>query len=122
MNEKMKQLLETVSGDAEFTEKLKNAPDAAAIIALAKEKGFDLTEEDLKPADGIQEISDDEIESVAGGKKCYCFTGGGGEETKENEGICACVLIGMGGAGTDGNWITARCECFYSGFGHEGTD
>ena len=70
MNEKMKQLLETVSGDAEFTEKLKNAPDAAAIIALAKEKGFDLTEEDLKPADGIQEISDDEIESVAGGKKC----------------------------------------------------
>ena len=122
MTDNMKQFLETASRDKELIEKLNQAPDMESVIALAKENGFTLTEEDLRPKEGIQEISDEEIEAVAGGKKCYCFTGGGGEKTEENEGVCACVLFGLGEQYKDGKWIGDRCGCFYSGIGQEVTE
>ena len=110
MTDNMKKFLEAISGDKDFVEKLKQAPDAATAIALAKEKGFDLTEEDLKPAEGMQEISDDEIEAVAGGKDCYCVLGGGGEESKD-ERTCACFLYG------EGKYDNGDYRCGCAGYG-----
>ena len=47
------------------------------MIALAAENGFTLTQEDLKQEPASGEISDDELEAVAGGKTtCNCFFGG----------------------------------------------
>ena len=64
------------------------------ILALAKEQGCELTAEDLKKQPAEQ-LSDDELETVAGGKKCYCALGGGGTGDG-NEDTCACVVAGAG--------------------------
>ena len=66
MTENMKKFLEAVSQEKEFTEKLTKAETVEAVIALAKEKGFTLTAEDLKPQAG--ELNDDELDAVAGGE------------------------------------------------------
>ena len=70
MSENVKRFLEAVSQDREFLEKINEAATTEAVIALAAEKGFTLTAEDLKPA-ATGELSDDELDGVAGG------TGGG---------------------------------------------
>ena len=68
MTEKMIAFLEEVSKDKAFLEKLQNAGTPEALIALAAEKGFQLTAEDLKqPEAASGELSDDELENVAGG-------------------------------------------------------
>ena len=115
MTGNMKQFLEEASKDREFVNRLTTAEASEEIIALAKEKGFTLTEADLKPdtGTGIQEVSDDEMSVVAGGEKCYCVAGGGGTETCENEGTCACIITGFGLYG-DGD---PRCGCFGYGEG-----
>ena len=77
MTDNLKAFLEAVSNDAECIEKLKTA-SPEAIIALAKEKGFTLTADDLKKAAPSGELSDDELETVAGGRECTCATIGGG--------------------------------------------
>ena len=64
MTNNLNAFLKAVSGDKEFIEKLKKA-SPEAIIALAKEKGFALTTDDLKKAAG--ELTDSELEAVAGG-------------------------------------------------------
>ena len=48
MTDNLKAFLEAASKDKELLEKLKTAGTPEAVIALAKEKGFDLTAEDLK--------------------------------------------------------------------------
>ena len=118
MTDKMKQFLEAVSGDKEFIEKLTQAPDAAAVITLAKEKGFNLAEEDLKQNTQIQNIADDELDAVAGGSGkdiCVCVAGGGGTAGYK-ERTCACVVYGQGEAIKDGKIVT-RCVCPLVGCG-----
>ena len=115
MTENMKTFLEAVSGDKAFIEKLEKAKDFKTVIALGEERGFTLTEEDLKPDAGIQNISDDEVEAVAGGKVCVCVVGGGGEASP-GEGVCACVIDGFGFRGDYG-----RCSCLGAGYGNTNT-
>ena len=95
MTDNMKKFLEAASQDREFVEKLNKAETPEAVISLAAEKGFTLTEEDLKPALQTGEVSDDEMDAVAGGKTCVCVAGGGGEAGTRDE-TCACVLGGAG--------------------------
>ena len=62
--EQLKAFLEKVKGDNNLQEKLR-AADADSILAMAKEAGFSICADDLK---NVQtELSDDEIEAVAGG-------------------------------------------------------
>jgi predicted ribosomally synthesized peptide with nif11-like leader len=62
--EQLKAFLEAVKADAGLQEKLKVASDADAVVAIAKEAGFVIRAEAVAAR---QELSDEELESVAGG-------------------------------------------------------
>jgi len=63
--EQLKAFLEAVKADAGLQEQLKAAPDADAVVAIAKAAGFVISTEELQKAQA--EISDEELERVAGG-------------------------------------------------------
>ena len=68
--EQLKAFLEAVRADAGIQEKLKAAADADAVVAIAKAAGFVITPEVLKGSGSqteISEISEEELEGVAGG-------------------------------------------------------
>ena len=74
--EQLKAFLEKVKGDTSLQETLKGAADLDAVIAIANEAGFTISAEDLKNAE--IELSEEEIESVAGGTNTYFCTAGKG--------------------------------------------
>ena len=129
MKENVKEFLELLKTDKELESVLKQALEGlkteeqvAVVIKIAREKGFDLCEEDLNP-DG-QEISLDELDNVAGGfgveEGCTCILIGGGSGTDSNDGKtygCACVVYGQGG---DGSANDANCFCPTGGEGTNG--
>ena len=63
--EQLKSFIEKVQGDDSLQAKLKAAANADAVTAIAKEAGFSVSADDLKNAQS--EISDEELEGVAGG-------------------------------------------------------
>ena len=63
--EQLKAFLEKVKADTSLQDKLKASADANAVVAIAKEAGFSITAEDIQSA--TVELSDDELEQVAGG-------------------------------------------------------
>ena len=110
MTENLRRFLEAVSKNDEMYGKFSGATKED-MLAMAKELGVELTAEDLEQK---AEMSDDELEAVAGGKACYCAMGGGGEAGgKWDNKVCACVL-GGGGEAADGN---CRCVCTFGGWG-----
>jgi predicted ribosomally synthesized peptide with nif11-like leader len=98
--EQLAALLAKLKDDAGLQEKLKGAADLDAAIALAKNAGFDVSKADwLKyQANQTLELSDEELEGVAGGGGCWyknfgCFTMGRpdskGINTIDNQLNCA---------------------------------
>ena len=68
MTENMKAFLTEAAKDEEFKTKVEAARTKEAVTELAKEKGFTLSNEDLKPfIQPVKEISDDDLENVSGG-------------------------------------------------------
>ena len=65
MNENLKKFLEKVSEDTELAAKVGAEKDVNALIALAKEMGFELTAADFERP--VEELSDDELDDVTGG-------------------------------------------------------
>ena len=66
--EQLNAFLEKVKSDAELQEKLKASADANAVVAIAKEAGFSITAEDIQSMQSATvELSNDELEQVAGG-------------------------------------------------------
>ena len=63
--EQLKAFLEKVKADTSLQEKLKAAADSDAVVAIAKEAGFMISADDLTKAQS--ELSEDELEAVAGG-------------------------------------------------------
>ena len=79
--EQLSTLLAKLKEDAGLQEKLKGATDLETAVTLAKEAGFDVSKEDwLKyQANQTMELSDEDLEGVAGGKQtdwcdCVFFT------------------------------------------------
>ena len=72
--EQLKAFLEKVKGDPSLQDKLKAAKSHEDVVGIAKEHGFEFT------ADKITELSEEELESVAGGlmKDTHKRTGGFG--------------------------------------------
>ncbi|MCC8152391.1 MAG: Nif11-like leader peptide family RiPP precursor [Lachnospiraceae bacterium] len=111
----MKEFLEAVEKNEELKAKvdaLSNKPDAvpADFIALAKEYGFTLTEADFAEGKTEGEITEDELEAVAGGGACACTLGGGGNPSDTTQ-TCYCVFAGAGYRKTGGEGLDARCVC-----------
>jgi predicted ribosomally synthesized peptide with nif11-like leader len=71
-------LLVQLKQDAGLQEKLKGAADLDAAVALAKEAGFDVRKADWLKYQTKQtlELSDAELEGVAGGEKQSAFACG----------------------------------------------
>ena len=112
MTENMQKFLELVSKDEALVAKI-GAMGKEELIALAKELGVELTDADLEKP---QELTDDELDTVAGGSdvSCACAMGGGG--TKDtNDKTCACALAGVGydKGGRE------RCLCGFAGYGYD---
>jgi predicted ribosomally synthesized peptide with nif11-like leader len=68
--EQLSALLAKLKQDAGLQEKLKGAADLDSAVALAKEAGFEVSKADWLrfQAEQTLELSDDELEGVAGGK------------------------------------------------------
>ena len=69
--DQLKAFLEAVKADAGLQEKLNAATDVDAVVAIAKEAGFLISAEELQRSQA--EISEEELEGVAGGKATQGF-------------------------------------------------
>lgn len=132
MTENLKAFLEAVSGDKAFLEKLTGTETPEAVIALAKERGFTLTAEDVQPEPASGALSDDELDAVAGGNVCICpLAGVGGtqnsaedydkkriSELTSKDNSCICFAAGAG-TYMDGS---IRCACPVIGGGATGDE
>ena len=65
--EQLRAFMEAVKADAGLQEKLNAATDADAVVAIAKAAGFVISAEELQRAQTGTEISEEELEDVAGG-------------------------------------------------------
>ena len=118
MTDNMKQFLELASRESEEYIKKLTSAEKDAVIALAAEKGFTLTDEDFVQEEPEGEVPLEEASSVAGGKKCYCVAGGGGKAGGKNDETCICVATGMGSGYTSNDYyMTPGVRCFCLGYG-----
>ena len=116
MTDNMKKFLEAASQDREYLDKLNKAESLEAVTALAAEKGFILTEEDLKkPETAEGAVDDDELDTVAGGDFCACVGGGYGDETGNTYKECYCPIYGEGCTSSG----QRRCYCIGGGMGDD---
>ena len=67
--EQLKAFLEAVKADTGLQEQLEAAADVDAVVTIAKAAGFVIAAEELQRAQA--EVSDEELEGVAGGLRCY---------------------------------------------------
>jgi predicted ribosomally synthesized peptide with nif11-like leader len=66
--DQLKAFLEAVKTDPALQEQLKAAKDADGVATIAKEAGFAISvEEFVEELSKVQELSDEELEDVAGG-------------------------------------------------------
>jgi len=73
--EQLAALLAKLKDDAGLQEKLKGAADLDAVLAIAKEAGFDVSKADWLryQANETLELSDEELEGIAGGFGEYFY-------------------------------------------------
>lgn len=115
----MKRLLEEAEKNQELKEKiveLDKNPESTLkdYIKVAAEYGIELKEEDFKPAQA--EITDDELDAVAGGGDCACVIGGGGTSSQLGD-TCVCAVAGGGEYSSQAIENGARCVCAFAGGG-----
>ena len=79
--EQFKAFLEKVKTDTGLQEELKGAADVDAVIDIAKEAGFAITAEDIQSMQSSTDLSDEELEGVAGGGVYTEFTAYNGPNT-----------------------------------------
>ena len=116
---KQEQLQKVLQEHPELGDKLKAiAADSQTemqekMIELLKEYGVILTVEDFKAPVG--DLSDDELNAVAGGGGCGCAVGGGGGG---DELVCVCIAGGTGYVrGCGGFSLEGGCFCAAAGAG-----
>ena len=98
MTDNAKKFLAFASKDEALKKELTSAKNADTVLELAKAHGFELKAEDFN-SEAMEEISEDEMQAVAGGRT--------------NEITSSCSGEGNGYNTTNGGW---RCGCG-GGFG-----
>ena len=73
-DKQLKAFLEKVKGDTSIQETLKAAANPDSILDIAKKVGFNISADGLKNAQS--ELSEDELEGVAGGVNTWCVLDG----------------------------------------------
>ncbi len=113
MSENLKAFLEVAKADPELCEKLAKM-GAEELVATAKERGIELSEEDFTPPVG--EMSDADLNGVAGGGMLCPLIGmsRGVDSEDGNRYFCLCIAYGQGG---DGRADDANCSCPIGGVG-----
>ncbi len=128
MTEPAKQFIKEVQGNEELRRKLEDLSKSVAskdtqrvqkelmqpMLALAKEYGYTLSEEDFQFSQ--ESLSDDELTAVAGGAvgACGCMIPGIGG----GAGLCACIILGEGILGPDHFFqVHTSCDCMTMGGG-----
>ena len=76
--EQLNAFIDAVKADEDLKEKLNAAADADLIVEIAKDAGFLISAEELQRAQS--EVSEEELEGVAGGKRQTSAPGCGGRE------------------------------------------
>ena len=116
---KQEQLQKVLQEHPELGDKLKAiATDSQTqmqekMVEILKEYGVSFTAEDFKAPEG--ELSDDELNAVAGGGGCGCAAigGGGGDDL-----TCVCIAGGTGYVrGCGGFSLEGGCFCALAGAG-----
>jgi predicted ribosomally synthesized peptide with nif11-like leader len=84
--EQLSALFARLKEDTGLREKLKSATDLSTAVALAKESGFDVSKADWLRHHAKQtiELSDEELENVAGGKETTCGPCWGGASAADH--------------------------------------
>ena len=67
MTDNMKRFLEAAELDSALAEAIEGTDEPEKLLALAAEKGFALTAEDLAPEESFGELDDEALDDVAGG-------------------------------------------------------
>ena len=93
--EQLKAFLEAVRADAGLQEKLKAANDADSVVEIAKAAGFQISAEELKKAQA--EVSEKELEGVAGGGFFDKMTYGAGKFAMTFINPVGCAAMTAGG-------------------------
>ena len=88
-DEQLKAFWEAIQADAGLQQKLQGVTEPDAIVAIAKEAGFNFSAEEIKKAQSELELTDEQLEGVAGGKRdpkyCTCSGSGVGCSWKEEK-------------------------------------
>jgi predicted ribosomally synthesized peptide with nif11-like leader len=94
--EQLSALLAKLKDDAVLQEKLKDAADLDAAVAIAKDAGFDVSKEDWLSYQAKQmlELSDRELEEVAGGKDTTAMADQCGNLERPDTTRCGTVKVG----------------------------
>ena len=122
MTENAKKWLELLSQNKELQKKLLEVKDKSpdqqklAVTALAKENGITLTDADMEKPQS-EELSDDELDAVAGGGGCGCPVVGGGAGDKILPYKCGCFFGGVGDGPEQDDYKPAFCFCVFAGGG-----
>lgn len=118
MTSNMDALLKLLSTQKELGEKLAKL-DKNELIVAARELSIELSEADFQQHDG--EVSENELEAVAGGSSCKCYIAGGGSKTGCEDAACGCVAYGQGNTADNNPCVgfrdVIRCQCIHSGEG-----
>ena len=119
MTEDAKKFLEAVSQNEEERKVVSALKTKEEVIAYAKGKGFTLTDEDFEQS--REELSDEELDAVAGGiyDTISCTDAGSG--LYEN-GACTCTVAGTGAYGRGYAPDGGGCGCSQGGFGGNSSD
>ena len=65
--EQLKAFIAKVQSDTSLQEKLKAAANPDAVVSIAKEAGFAISAEDIQSMQSSTDLSDEDLEFVAGG-------------------------------------------------------
>ena len=70
--EQLKAFWEAIQADAGLQQKLQGVTEPDAVEAIAKEAGFRISAEEIKKGQSELQLTDEQLEGIAGGQVRFC--------------------------------------------------